>query len=149
MQKNFNDWNESKKRIDSDPNPNLFPQAGEVWICAIGLNVGFEQNGSRENFSRPVLIIKKFNNKMFWIAPLSAKQKKLDFYYNFTDKHNQNVAVILAQLRLLSVKRFERKMYNFPEENFSEVVNWFIDNFLPKKSKSRLKRDFSEPEGAL
>lgn len=74
-------------------------------------NIGNEQNGSGENFSRPVLIIKKFNNRMFWCVPLSTKQKRFDFYFNFTDPNGLKVSVILAQLKLTSIKRLKRKLY--------------------------------------
>ena len=56
-----------------------FPQIGEVWMGVIGKNIGYEQNGTGNNFSRPVVIVSKFNNKMFWAMSLSTKQKILIF----------------------------------------------------------------------
>ena len=110
--KEFDIWNELKKEIQlSDNDPNFFPQEGEVWMSSIGKNIGYEQNGSGENFARPILVVKKFNNHMFWCVPLSNKQKKFDFYFNFTDPGGQKVSAILAQLKLTSVKRLRRKIY--------------------------------------
>ena len=106
-----------------------FPKEGEVWVCALGVNLGHEQNGVNENFSRPVLIVKKFNNTMFWVIPLSTKQKPLDFYFNFTDLDGQEVSVVLAQLRLVSIKRVGRKMYDMPTDLFSEIKKR-LKNFL-------------------
>ena len=61
--KDFNRWNELKKKIDSNNDLlDNFPKEGEVWMSSVGLNIGYEQNGSENNFSRPVLIVKKFNN---------------------------------------------------------------------------------------
>ncbi|MFA7252365.1 MAG: type II toxin-antitoxin system PemK/MazF family toxin [Candidatus Paceibacterota bacterium] len=90
MQIDFDKWNEIKKEIETkfDPPP-TFPKIGEVWMISLGRNIGFEQNGIGLNFSRPVLVVKKFNNKMFWCVPLSTKQKQIDFYFNFTDPNNQ------------------------------------------------------------
>ncbi len=120
--KDFDAWNEIKKKIETEGNePNKFPKEGETWMGSLGRNVGFEQNGSGDNFSRPVLIIKKFNNHMFWCIPLSTKQKDFDFYFNFTDPNNQNVSVILAQMKLVSVKRLSRKLYEFESETFERV----------------------------
>ncbi len=82
-------------------------------MSALGRNIGYEQNGSGDNFARPVLIVKKFNNNMFWCVPLSTKQKHFDFYFNFTDPNEQKVSAILAQLKLVSVKRLKRKPYEF------------------------------------
>ncbi|OGE84425.1 MAG: hypothetical protein A2846_02570 [Candidatus Doudnabacteria bacterium RIFCSPHIGHO2_01_FULL_49_9] len=130
MQKDFDNWNIIKQRLHSrEGAPLFFPKAREVWMCSIGRNIGFEQNGGGENFSRPVLVVKKFNNQMFWTAPLSTKQKQFDFYYNFTDPNSQNVSVILAQLRLISVKRFHRKMYEMKLNEFAEIQS-LLKQFL-------------------
>ncbi|MFA6340731.1 MAG: type II toxin-antitoxin system PemK/MazF family toxin [Candidatus Paceibacterota bacterium] len=124
MQKDFDKWNGLKKEIDlSNNEPDKFPKEGEVWMSNLGENIGFEQNGSGDNFSRPVLIIKKFNNKMFWAIPLSTKQKKFDFYFNYTDVNDQKVSAILAQMRLISIKRLKRKLYELEHKRVLEVKN--------------------------
>lgn len=122
MQNDFDYWNELKKKIESEQNdPNKFPKEGEVWMSNLGKNIGFEQNGSGNSFSRPILIIKKFNNKMFWCVPLSTKQKNLDFYFNYTDPQNQKVSAILAQMKLISIKRLKRKMYEIDLKTLEEI----------------------------
>jgi len=85
-------------------------------MSSLGQNIGYEQNGTGNNFIRPVLVIKKFNNQMFWIVPLTTKQKEFDFYFNYADPNNQEVSAILAQIRLVSVKRFNRKMYEISND---------------------------------
>lgn len=112
MQQDFDQWNELKKKIETESDyPITFPKEGEVWMSNLGKNIGYEQNGSGDNFSRPILIIKKFNNHMFWCVPLSTKQKSFDFYHNFTDPNGQQVSAILAQMKLVSIKRLKRNMY--------------------------------------
>lgn len=119
----YDSWNELKKKIQfTNDIPDFFPKEKEVWMSSIGKNIGYEQNGSGGNFSRPVLIIKKFNNHMFWCVPLSTKQKKFDFYFNFTDPSNQKVSVILAQLKLISVKRLKRKLYDVYSDVFENIL---------------------------
>lgn len=111
----FDCWNEIKKLIDREEvELNRFPKEGEVWLSVLGKNIGFEQNGGSPGFSRPVLVIKKFNNSMFWAVPLSTKQKNIDFYWNFIDPSGRYVSVILAQMKLISVKRLRRKLYDMP-----------------------------------
>jgi hypothetical protein len=117
----FNKWNKIKQRVHVSEKRVFFPHESEVWMCTFGKNIGYEQNGSGENFSRPVLIVKKFNSHMFWVAPLSTKQKNLDFYFNFTDPERNEVSVILAQLRLISAKRLSRKMYELDPSYFRSV----------------------------
>lgn len=120
--KDFDSWNELKKRINEEENePDRFPKEGEVWMSSLGRNVGYEQNGSGDNFSRPVLIVKKFNNHMFWVIPLSTKQKKFDFYFNYTDPNEQKVSAILAQMKLFSVKRLKRKLYDIPDDVLEQM----------------------------
>lgn len=118
----FDNWNIYKKQLEElDPVFDNFPHRGEVWMIVLGNNLGFEQNGTGGNFSRPVLVFKKFNNQMFWCIPLSTKQKSLDYYFNFQDPVGHSVSGIIAQMRLLSIKRFQRRMY---------VLDWEIfDNF--------------------
>ena len=120
--KEYDLWNKLKKEIQSDTNePDYFPKEGEVWMSSLGKNIGFEQNGSGTNFSRPILVVKKFNNHMFWCASLSTKQKKFDFYYNFIDPNGEKVSVILAQLKLVSVKRLKRKLYDISSDNLKKI----------------------------
>jgi len=128
--KEFDIWNSLKKKIQiHDKDVNFFPKEGEVWMSAVGKNIGYEQNGSGDNFSRPILIIKKFNNHMFWGVPLSSKQKNLDFYFNFTDVNQQKVSVILAQMKLISVHRLNRKLYEVPQVTLN-LIKVKLQSFL-------------------
>jgi mRNA interferase MazF len=70
MAKDFNEWNRRKIIIHEDI-ARLFFDEREVWFCAFGVNVGFEQDGAGNLFSRPVLIFKKFNREIFWGIPLT------------------------------------------------------------------------------
>ncbi|MBU1046848.1 type II toxin-antitoxin system PemK/MazF family toxin [Patescibacteria group bacterium] len=128
--KDFDKWNNLKKNIDITKDfLKSFPKEGEVWISFLGKNIGVEQNGGNKNFSRPVLVVKRFNNQMFWVVPLSTKQKKLDFYYNFKDKDEQNISVILAQLKLMSIKRFKRDVFKINKKDFIEI-KYRLKNFF-------------------
>ena len=122
MDKDFDRWNEIKKRLSRDPPlPPAFPKDGEVWMCSLGKNLGREQDGGSQDFSRPVLIVKKFNNEIFWVVPLSTKQKPLDFYFNYNDPSGAPVAAVLAQLRLVSINRLRRDIYVLPPALLDEV----------------------------
>jgi mRNA interferase MazF len=122
--KEFDRWNTIKKKIDSSKTAHeFFPKIGEVWMMSLGINIGYEQDGSGDNFSRPALVVKKFNNKIYWIVPLSSIQKKLDFYHNYTDPDKNKVSAILAQMRLISIKRFKRKLYSMDESELSVIIS--------------------------
>jgi hypothetical protein len=63
----------------------------------------------------------KINNEIFWVVPLSTKQKPLDFYFNYDDPSGTPVAAVLAQLRLVSINRFRRDIYVLPATLLHEV----------------------------
>lgn len=117
----FDSWNELKKKIEFSGDIKKFPKEKEVWMCYLGVNIGYEQGGKGSNFFRPVLIIKKFNNNIFWVVPLSTKQKHFDFYLNFTDPHDRKVSAILVQMKLTSIKRLERFLYSIQDEIFYQI----------------------------
>ena len=127
LQKNnmdFDRWNEIKKKTENESvDSKLFPKEGEIWMCILGKNIGREQNGGGDNFSRAMLVVKKFNNEIFWMIALSTKQKNIDYYFNFTDENNKKASVILAQIRLVHIKRFKRKMYDLSEKDLGEIKN--------------------------
>jgi hypothetical protein len=56
MQKDFDRWNERKKIIH-DSGENKLYHAREIWWCSLGVNIGSEQDGDNENYTRPVLIL--------------------------------------------------------------------------------------------
>ena len=145
MQKDFDRWNTEKKRLDfvelDAQQP--FPKKQWVWVCSVGVNIGREQGSTNDNFDRPALVVKKFNNEMYWIVPLSSKQKPLDFYYNFTDPLGSPVALISSQPRLISIKRFKREMYRLPDADFENLLSQ-LRRFL-KKSEPRQGRGSSGP----
>lgn len=62
-----------KKGIDSLDN-RLFFKEGEIWWAYLGLNIGFEIDGKGKDFSRPVLVLKKYNGYSFLALPLSTSQ---------------------------------------------------------------------------
>lgn len=125
LQKNnqdFDRWNEIKKKVDADTvDLEFFPKEGEVWMCILGKNIGREQNGGGNNFSRAMFVVKKFNNEIFWALSLSTRQKEIDYYYNFVDINNEKVSVILAQIRLVHIKRFKRKMYDLSGKDINNI----------------------------
>ena len=68
-----------------------------------------------------MLVVKKFNNEIFWVVPLSTKQKPLNFYFNYTYPSGAPVAAVLAQLRLVTINRLRRDIYVLPPALLDEV----------------------------
>ena len=68
MQKNFEKWNQLKQKIDST-NKQIIYKDRDVWWCSIGINIGHEENGKNDFFTRPIIscrtgILKNQTNKI-------------------------------------------------------------------------------------
>jgi mRNA-degrading endonuclease toxin of MazEF toxin-antitoxin module len=112
-------WNEVKKELDNLDNKVFFKEREIFWM-SIGENIGFEQNGKGEIFSRPVLIVKKFSKNIFYGIPLSTKIKEGSFFYTFTFQSKQSNA-LLVQGRLFDSKRLENKMGMIDKDEFKRL----------------------------
>lgn len=123
MEKDFSKWHKLKTKLQGqEMDEELFFNIRDVWYCSVGLNLGREEDGKNENYERPVLIIKKFNNEIFLALPITSGIKDGRYYHQFNIKDQPN-SIILSQIRLLDKKRLLRKMFVFPEDDFKEVMN--------------------------
>jgi mRNA interferase MazF len=119
MTKDFDGWNEAKKQIDRLPFTN-YVHIREVWWCALGVNIGREENGSKGFFERPVLIVNKFNRDMVLVIPLTTSLKRTP-YHIVVPHSGGEAAAVLSQLRLVSTKRLKRRMFRIPDPLFDEI----------------------------
>ena len=117
IQKDFDNWNSEKKRLENVGHDSLVVHEREIWWCSIGINLGDEQDGKNELFERPVLVLRKFNNKIVWVLPMSTQQKD-GIYYHSLEHDGKTFSVLLSQLRLLSVKRFRRFLRKISPHQF-------------------------------
>ena len=121
MEKDFQRWHIKKKYLHKEKVRPFFHER-EVWFCAFGINIGFEQDGSGAEFLRPVIIIKKFNNEVFWGLPLTKNQKKNKYYFQFCiEGQKESSTAILSQIRLVDAKRLQYKVGDASEDNFSKI----------------------------
>ncbi|MEK7565188.1 MAG: type II toxin-antitoxin system PemK/MazF family toxin [Patescibacteria group bacterium] len=128
--KDFDSWNKEKKNLEDVGHDILVFHEREIWWCSIGINLGDEQDGKNELFERPVLVLKKFNNKVAWVLPMSTKPKEGIYYHNL-EYDGKMFTVILSQLRLISVKRFHRFVRKISPHQFTLIQNKLID-FIKK-----------------
>ena len=95
MNKDFDSWNKEKQETENRKrNYNFFYHTRELWWCAVGVNIGVETDGKNQNFERPVLIVKKFNQDMFWGLPLTSHEKAGDFYQKIAHGKGVSWAVL-------------------------------------------------------
>lgn len=128
--KDFDAWSDEKKNLESVGHDTLSFHEREIWWCSIGINLGDEQDGKNQLFERPVLIVKKFNNKICWVCPMTTRQKE-GVYYHQLEHDGKVFSVILSQMRLVSVKRFRRFMRKISPYQFKQIQDKLI-GFIKK-----------------
>ncbi len=104
MNKQFDKWNDLKKDIHTNNSLIKFQQRHIVFM-KIGTNVGYEQDGKGDDFLRPILVYKKFNNQLFLGIPLTSRIKDDKFHFEFEYKKGKRSFAILSQMRLFDIKR--------------------------------------------
>lgn len=119
MKKDFKKWHTEKSRLHEYKIRANFHER-EIWFASVGLNVGFEQDGRGENFLRPIIVIKKFNNEVLWGIPLTKNKKKGGYYFAFKFGGRGSTA-ILSQIRLIDAKRLQYKIGDVSDKDFSEI----------------------------
>ena len=125
MKKRFISWILNKIIIDKI-NIDRQIKEHEVYWCSLGENIGFEQNGKGNDFRRPVLIFKKFNNNLFWGIPMSTKIKDNKYYVRVTLK-NIDQSAMISQLRVLDTKRLDDKIGYISRVDFWKIKLKIID----------------------
>ena len=122
MYKDFKKWHDKKFYIEHD-RPRVFFKEREVWLCHLGENVGFEQDGRGDEFLRPVVILKKFNNEVLWTVPLTRTEKKNRYYFAFFLSDKEASVAILSQIRLIDAKRLKYKIGVMKIDDFETLKN--------------------------
>ena len=56
MYKDYRLWNRIKKEANNLNLRPLWYKERDIWICNLGENIGFEEDGKGKDFTRPVLI---------------------------------------------------------------------------------------------
>lgn len=126
-QQTFDQRNKIKQQTHKNKSKIFFKER-DIFYIKMWKNIRFEQNWKWIQFSRPVIIIKKFNNEVFrWVA-LSTKDKSWKYYFSFNLKNIKQYA-ILSQLRLYDKNRILKKIWMINQEDFN-LLKQKIRNLL-------------------
>ena len=119
--KDYSRWHALKSDLNQRTRTNeRFIKERQVWYCAIGANIGFEQDGKGDDFSRPLVIFKVFNRDIFLGIPLTSTLR-FPPYYSPTFVHGREGAAILSQLRLFDRRRLIRYMGMVDQQSFATI----------------------------
>src|SRR3989344_5721233 len=120
MQKDFDGWNEQKKAIDASDYKPLY-HAREIRWCRLGINVGFEQDGTGEGRARPVLVMKAFSRYVCLIVPLTTSAKQNPYHVSVGKVEGRVAFAIISQLRLVDTKRLDPKIQTLDKQTFETI----------------------------
>ena len=120
MPKDFDSWNKKKKKIHAE-SENKYYKPREIWWCALGTNVGFEQDGTGEDNGRPVLIIVGFSKEVCLVVPLTTSKKHNKYYIDIGKVVGKGSSAIISQVRLIDTKRFINKLGVLDETTFRKI----------------------------
>jgi mRNA interferase MazF len=119
-EKDFSGWQGLKPLIHHSTRNIPSFKAREVWWCSLGLNIGYEQDGKGKEFSRPVLVVRKFSRQLFLGVPLTTQMKTHAHYLPIRFKGMEQ-SVILFQMRAFDARRLTDKMGDLPQTEFEKV----------------------------
>src|SRR3989344_8021848 len=120
MQKDFDGWNEHKKETNSREDTLLYRERDVRW-CRLGTNVGFEQDGTGRDHSRPVLVLRAFSRSVCLIIPLTTSTKQNPYHVSVGIIGKRSAFAIISQLRLIDTKRLDQKISTLDKNSFKDV----------------------------
>lgn len=122
MEKDFDSWNEVKKKTHTEEKKVIFYQR-EVWWCITGINIGVEIDGKHEFSLRPVIIVRKFNKDMALIVPSTTQDKNNKYYLKVFGEDEKHYNSCLSQIRTISSKRLFRKIGTIKESDYKLLLD--------------------------
>jgi mRNA interferase MazF len=122
----FNNWNKLKQKIHNLDQKTFYVKQREVWYINMWVNIWAEENGKKDDFRRPVLVLKKIWSLYLCIA-MTTKWKDNNFFYH---KYKENSYIILSQTKTIDRKRFLDKIDVINKEEFTKITKklktmWF------------------------
>jgi mRNA-degrading endonuclease toxin of MazEF toxin-antitoxin module len=125
--KNFDAWNKYAKSLEEAEHTGLFHER-DIWWCALGTNIGSEDDGKNSQFERPVLIFRKFGGETSWIIPISSQKCRRDSRIQYPiSVQGMSRTARLHQLRLISNKRMLRYVDSVSIEDFTKIRRMIAD----------------------
>jgi len=120
MKKDFDGWNKSKKQIDQRAEAPFYHER-EIWWCSLGINVGYEQDGSDGEYRRPVLILRSLSGQTCLVIPLTTSRNRHPMRPSVGKVDEQEARALLSQMRVIDTKRLVRKIEYLDKKIFERI----------------------------
>ncbi len=87
----------------------------------MGINIGFEQDGTKTESQRPVLVFKGLSKNTCLVIPLttSTSQHPMRVFLGKVD--SKNASAIISQMRVVDTKRFINQIGIVDKEIFDTI----------------------------
>ncbi len=126
MKDKFNKWSELKQKLHFKNKQTFYVKQREIWYINMWINIWTEENWKKDDFRRPVLVLKKIWSLYLCIA-MTTKWKENNYFYY---KYKENSFIILSQTKSIDRKRFLDKVETMDKENFTNIIKklktvWF------------------------
>ncbi len=121
MHKDFDGWNTRKKQAHAHEGYMPLFYEREIRWCRLGVNIGFEQDGTGSAHSRPVLILKGFSRRVCLVVPLTTSPKRNPYHVPMGNVGGKNAYAIISQLRLIDTRRLDQHIGVADKSTFDHI----------------------------
>ncbi len=116
----FQNWNIQKIKIDGSGKNKLY-RTRDIWWCDLGVNVGFEQDGTGKNNGRPILVLKGLSKHTCLVIPLTTSNQKHSMRITLGKINGKDALGVISQVRVIDTKRFVNKLGKLNKEKFEKI----------------------------
>ncbi|MDR1015427.1 MAG: type II toxin-antitoxin system PemK/MazF family toxin [Coriobacteriales bacterium] len=120
-EKDYGRWMPVKAGIHNAPHRLIGYKERDIWICSLGENIGFEEDGKGGGFRRPVLVLKIYNKAFCHVVPLSTTDRRGAYYHPFDGHTGKTSVALLSQSRAVDSARLRQKVGYASEGDFAEI----------------------------
>lgn len=120
MQKDFDAWSGQKKSIDARTQHINYHER-EAWWCWLGVNVGYEQDGTGTEYRRPVVILRGLSSKTCLVVPLTTSEREHKLRPSVGRVDGKEARALLSQIRVIDTRRLSQKIEYLPQEVFEDL----------------------------
>jgi mRNA interferase MazF len=128
IQKDFDEWN-NKKKILNGRKRRVYFHGREIWWCALGTNIGSEEDGTGDHNDRPVVIMRGFGKDTCLVVPLTTSDTDHVLRPSVGIVDGEYARALVSQIRVIDTKRLLKKI-GMLEKSMFELLRKHVKDVL-------------------
>lgn len=108
--KDFDRWNEWKKKLHLSDNTKRYYHEREIWWCSLGINIGYEHDGKGVFYQRPILILKALSANTCLVVPITSSPIKHKLRIEIGYVNEKNASAVISQMRVVDTRRLVKRI---------------------------------------